>query len=88
MPPHSISVFVPLCALTELNGPTQFQLATHIKANLVAPQAHADARCPLGSVVMYDIRVMHRGGPNRSEADRPVIYLTFSRIWYRDTLNP
>ena len=26
--------------------------------------------------------------PNRSEADRPVIYLTFSRIWYRDTLNP
>ena len=35
-----------------------------------------------------DIRVMHRGGPNRRDADRPVVYLTFSRIWYRDTLNP
>ena len=31
---------------------------------------------------------MHRGGPNRSTAERPVIYLTFSRVWYRDTLNP
>ena len=88
LPPHSISVFLPLCELTELNGPTEFQLATHIKANLTRPPSHADARCPLGSLVVYDVRVMHRGGPNRSEADRPVIYLTFSRIWYRDTLNP
>ena len=88
LPAHSISVFVPLCELTELNGPTEFQLTTHIKANLAKPQPQADARCPLGSLVLYDIRVMHRGGPNRSDADRPVVYLTFSRIWYRDTLNP
>jgi ectoine hydroxylase-related dioxygenase (phytanoyl-CoA dioxygenase family) len=88
LPPHSISVFVPLCALTELNGPTEFQLSTHIKANLATPPTHADARAPLGSLVIYDIRVMHRGGANRSEADRPVVYLTFSRVWYRDTLNP
>ena len=27
-------------------------------------------------------------GANRSDADRPVVYLTFSRIWYRDMLNP
>ena len=79
---------MPLCALTELNGPTEFQLSTHIKANLAKPPRHADARSPLGSVVLYDIRVMHRGGANRSNADRPVVYLTFSRIWYRDMLNP
>lgn len=137
-------------ALTELNGPTEFQLSTHIKANLTRPPKHADARCPLGSLAIYDIRVMHRGGThlrwkqagshlgrlarrvlfqrqimpraapssgqprpigrlgphwpgqcrmcmgaslpttgaNRSDADRPVVYLTFSRIWYRDMLNP
>ena len=134
-------------ALTELNGPTEFQLSTHIKANLARPPTHADARCPLGSLAVYDIRVMHRGGAhlgqkqggsdlcqlarrrllpphhasgcpklrppsadrslraapagpccmwalvptagaNRSDADRPVVYLTFSRIWYRDMLNP
>ena len=49
-------------ALTELNGPTEFQLSTHIKANLTRPPKHADARCPLGSLAIYDIRVMHRGG--------------------------
>ena len=27
-------------------------------------------------------------GANRSDADRPVVYLTFSRNWYRDVLNP
>mmetsp|Transcript_11504 Transcript_11504/g.28723 ORF Transcript_11504/g.28723 Transcript_11504/m.28723 type:complete len:101 (+) Transcript_11504:506-808(+) len=88
LPPHSVSVFIPLCALTASNGPTEFQLSTHIKANLTRPPTHADARCPLGSVAIYDIRVMHRGGANRSDADRPVVYLTFSRNWYRDVLNP
>ena len=153
LPPHSVSVFIPLCALTASNGPTEFQLSTHIKANLTRPPTHADARCPLGSVAIYDIRVMHRGGAhpchmahpcreqagseaplsagarrslplappasigrsgtrywrkgalwpghaarsplllpttgaNRSDADRPMVYLTFSRNWYRDVLNP
>ena len=60
LPPHSVSVFIPLCALTASNGPTEFQLSTHIKANLTRPPTHADARCPLGSVAIYDIR---RGAP-------------------------
>jgi len=88
LPPHSVSVFVPLCDLVPSNGPTEFQLATHIKANLVQKQRHAIASCPAGSLVCYDPRIMHRGGANQSGADRPLIYLTFSRIWYRDTLNP
>jgi hypothetical protein len=38
---------------------------------------------------MYDLRIMHRGGPNQSDAERPlVVYLTISRIRYRDTLKP
>ena len=118
LPPHSLSVFVPLVDLVPANGPTEFQLATHVKANLVAPQRHATACCPAGSLVICarallgsnqpgtapslssvllhtarpraadDVRIMHRGGPNASLAERPVVYLTFSRVWYRDTLNP
>ena len=88
LPPHSLSVFVPLCELHPANGPTEYQLATHVKANLVVKARHALASCPAGSLVMYDPRIMHRGGPNQSEAERPLVYLTFSRIWYRDTLNP
>lgn len=90
LPPQSLSVFIPLCDLVPSNGPTEYQLGTHMKANLVKAQRHALATCPAGSFVMYDPRIMHRGGPNNSEsgADRPLVYLTISRIWYRDTLNP
>ena len=88
LPPHSVSVFVPLVDLTPANGPTEFQLGTHIKANLVQPRRRCSAACAAGDLVVYDTRVMHRGGANASEADRPMVYLTFSRVWYRDTLNP
>ena len=71
LPPHSVSVFIPLCALTASNGPTEFQLSTHIKANLTRPPTHADARCPLGSVAIYDIRVMHRGGAHPCHMAHP-----------------
>ena len=84
----AISVFVPLVELVPSNGPTEFQLGTHVKANLVAPQRHATACCEAGSLVVYDVRIMHRGGPNASDAERPLVYMTFSRVWYRDTLNP
>ena len=53
LPPHSLSVFVPLVDLVPSNGPTEFQLATHVKANLVKPQRHATACCPAGSIVIY-----------------------------------
>lgn len=88
LPPQSLSVFVPLCELTASNGPTEFELATHVKANLVRPRRRCVACCPLGSIVAYDPRVMHRGGANLSVAERPLCYLTFSRIWFRDTFNP
>ena len=88
LPPHSLTVFVPMCDIVPSNGPTEFQLGTHVKANLVVAQRHALACCPSGSLVVYDPRIMHRGGPNGGTSERPLIYLTFSRIWYRDTLNP
>ena len=52
LPPHSLSVFIPLCDLVPSNGPTEFQLGTHIKANLVCKQRHALACCAAGSLVL------------------------------------
>ena len=89
LPPHSLTVFVALCELTAANGPTEFHLATHVKAHLAAPRKrHAAARCAAGSLVGYDTRIRHRGGANASDAERPLVYMTFSRVWFRDTVNP
>ena len=90
LPPHSISLLLPLCDLHVTNGPTEFKMGTHIKVNVPnVPHLHDVAICPKGSVIAYDTRVLHRGGPNQTmNDDRTLVYLTFSRIWYRDTLNP
>ena len=88
LPPATINMFIPVCALTDDNGPTEFQLGTQKKCNLALPKRLAKAKCPIGSLFLYDIRVIHRGGANASKEARPLIYLTFSRIWFRDVINP
>ena len=41
----------------------------------------------LGDVVVFDHRVVHRGLRNEQRRDRPVLYATFSRPWFRDHVN-
>jgi ectoine hydroxylase-related dioxygenase (phytanoyl-CoA dioxygenase family) len=37
--------------------------------------------------LLFDARVWHGGTPNRSAAPRPVLYNTYQRSWFRDTVN-
>ena len=57
LPPQSLSVFIPLCDLVPSNGPTEYQLGTHMKANLVKAQ-RACARNVSGRFVC-DVRSAH-----------------------------
>jgi len=89
LPAHSLNCFIAMCDLIPFsNGPTEFQLKTHIKANIAEPKTTAFAGMKKGSIVIYDTRILHRGGPNNSQEMRPLIYLTFSRAWFRDVINP
>jgi len=38
---------------------------------------------PAGTVLLRDIRLWHRGTPNRSTAPRPTLTLLYARNWYR-----
>lgn len=42
---------------------------------------------PLGHVLLFDYRVVHRGLPNKCGDDRPCVYATFAQPWYEDTYN-
>ena len=47
-------------------------------------------RTPLakaGDAIVFDYRTWHRGTPNCSEADRPVLYLVVGRKWWVDSRN-
>lgn len=55
-------------------------------ANAVAAPGTAP-ELPKGSIALFDYRVLHRGLPNEASEPRPVMYVTYSRPWYRDVDN-
>lgn len=40
-----------------------------------------------GDCIIFDLRIKHRGTPNKSEVVRPIIYLSYVNAWYRDAVN-
>jgi hypothetical protein len=103
LPAHCLNVFVPLVELTMENGVTEFCLGTHTHTGISPDvvwqqQAWRDAighssspvamTAPVGSAVLFDYRVLHRGLECRSNQHaRPVLYYTFARRWFSDNLN-
>jgi ectoine hydroxylase-related dioxygenase (phytanoyl-CoA dioxygenase family) len=87
LPTHFVAVFVPLCNITDANGPTEFRAGSHIKANIVERPRELALACPLGSLIIFDGRVFHRGGANGSSEPREVLFLNVCRHWFRDMSN-
>lgn len=40
-----------------------------------------------GSVVLFDLRLRHRGTANRGRAARPILYMSYVRSWFHDPTN-
>jgi len=40
-----------------------------------------------GTVILFDYRMLHRGGPNNSDEPRSVMYLSWVREWWVDRIN-
>ena len=40
-----------------------------------------------GDALLFDYRLFHHGGANRSAAVRPILYLVYARSWFEDTHN-
>ena len=93
LPPYALALAVPLCDVTEENGPTAIWPGSH-KAALAArlpserevsrrfPMARMTG--PFGRAYLYDYRTFHRGLPNLSREPRPLLMLVLTRPWFRD----
>lgn len=100
-PCHCLTVFVPLVDLTEENGATKYLPGTqHSVLSTAALEAEASeagssggagscARLEVsaGDAVLFDYRLFHAGGANRSTRRRPILYLIYARPWYEDNIN-
>jgi ectoine hydroxylase-related dioxygenase (phytanoyl-CoA dioxygenase family) len=95
LPPYGLVVNVPLVDCTEENGSLEFWPGgTHLMpepADLqrLAPlMASRRANMRAGSLLARDLRMWHRGTPNRSSHARPHLALVYTRPWYRFEQQP
>lgn len=89
LPPYAVTAVIPLADLTEQTGGTSVWPGTH----RVAPGFFERMKKPLplrpqlGSVYLMDYRLLHGGEPNLAQVPRPVLYLVYTRRWFRDACN-
>ena len=89
LPPHALVVFIPLVPFTEENGPTHFKPGSHKQEH--KPDAMSIDPVTLwpdvGSVTIWDYRLLHRGRENVSAVARPAVYFSVTKPWFKDTVN-
>ena len=94
---------LPHVARPRLLSRTEFLLGSHVKGEKregvdwwVRAQAAGDPQVTAlelaptadeGTAILFDLRVRHRGGANRSPAPRPILYVGYTARWFRDAVN-
>ena len=97
LPPSAITVVIPLVDIDEATGSTAIWEGSHATVGardqlceLMANPTWEGSVYPLpkmGDVYLMDYRVIHGGMANQSDRARPILYLVFSRSWFRDAYN-
>jgi ectoine hydroxylase-related dioxygenase (phytanoyl-CoA dioxygenase family) len=103
IPPYAVTMVVPLVDIDEEMGTTAIWEGSHRQAGdfngerkfellerLMEEPDYSAAAKPLprqGDVYLMDYRVIHGGLANRSQIDRPILYVVYSRRWFRDGFN-
>lgn len=95
LPPHCLSVFVPLIDLSHELGPTEFFPGTHLhdpsRFNGVMRgeiQGVIFDKAKAGDAIIFDCRIQHRGLANLTESSpRPLLYFTYAKPWFKDATN-
>lgn len=87
LPAHAISVSVPLLDVDMSMGPTVVWLGSHLWPSSCPIPFSIDSTSisfKKGDCMMFDYRLFHAGGPNRSDQKRPIIYMVYGREWFYD----
>lgn len=90
-PPYALTAIIPLLDLDESTGSTE----VWPRGPLMATPDSWTSKLPgstvlplsLGDAVLIDYRVCHGGTPNRGLVPRPILYIVYSRPWFRDADN-
>ena len=92
---HCFNIFIPLIDVSTEHGTTEFIPGLHndqifekfMIELLNQPDDHrvaVRAEVSAGSLIVFDVRVLHRGLANASLEERPMLYFTMSQSWFTD----
>ena len=87
LPPHSITLVIPLVGLNPTTGSTRFFPGSHRDPDAAAPPDGIAPDLEPGDAILFDSRISHGGMANLSAAPRPIVYCTYHRTWFRDVTN-
>jgi ectoine hydroxylase-related dioxygenase (phytanoyl-CoA dioxygenase family) len=91
LPPHAIGLLIPLIPFNQLNGVTRIWPGTHGKRmpeeSLEDNPDFVDPELDIGSCILMDYRLKHRGNANLSDQIRPLLYCNYGAPWYFDSNN-
>lgn len=80
------TVLIPITVpFTFENGATEFVVGSHKLAAASFDQCrHVQVEVPLGSALVFNGKINHRGKANTSNEARPALYLVYHKKWYDD----
>jgi ectoine hydroxylase-related dioxygenase (phytanoyl-CoA dioxygenase family) len=87
LPSHALTFALPLVEMNDEHGSTAFWPGSHRWRTLNEAAPSEVPVVPVGSCLLWDFRLFHRGTPNRSKRYRPFVYATYARRWYQDPVN-
>lgn len=80
------TVLIPITVpFTIENGTTEFMTGSHkLPAQALDQCEKAQLEIPLGSALVFNGKINHRGKANLSSEDRPALYIVYHKKWYND----
>jgi len=85
IPPYSIVVALPLDDVTLEMGPTQFcpgKKRRFYHGWRCPEESIVSAGSTMGTVIMFDYRLLHRGPANLGNKSRPMVSMVFSNVFF------
>lgn len=90
-PPYALTAIIPLLDLDDSTGSTEVWPRGPLMAtpDLWTKKLAGSTVLPLGlgDAALMDYRVCHGGTPNPGLVPRPILYIVYSRPWFRDAEN-
>ncbi|MEH6525534.1 MAG: phytanoyl-CoA dioxygenase family protein [Sneathiella sp.] len=86
VPVYAMTVLIPLVDCTLETGCTKVWPKSHLTPN-DSEALRIDSLDPevfVGSALITNSKLLHRGGANLSDRLRPLLYMTYHRSWFRD----